>query len=65
MPADPREAGRKGGSKNSPAQQEARKKNWFQKVAPEAPTPAPEPKVEPTPTSLPTTPVLFAARKDS
>jgi hypothetical protein len=32
MPANPVEAGRKGGSRNTPAQQAARKRNGFQKV---------------------------------
>jgi hypothetical protein len=35
MPADPAVAGRKGGSRNTPAQQAARKKNGFQKRAQE------------------------------
>jgi hypothetical protein len=36
MPADPVAAGRKGGGRNTPAQQAARKRNGFQKVKPEA-----------------------------
>ncbi len=36
MPADPAVAGRKGGSRNTPAQQAARKRNGFQKRAQEA-----------------------------
>ncbi len=36
MPADPVAAGRKGGSRNTPAQQEARKKGQFQRVYPRA-----------------------------
>ena len=40
MPADPSKAGRIGGSRNTPAQQAARKKNGFQprKPAQEQPT---------------------------
>jgi hypothetical protein len=38
MSADPVAAGRKGGSRNTPAQQEARRKNGFQR---REPTPAP------------------------
>jgi len=34
MPADPVAAGRKGGSRNTPAQQEARKKGQFKRVYP-------------------------------
>jgi hypothetical protein len=41
MPSDPVSAGRKGGSKNTPAQQAARKKNGFQPCKPAAETPAP------------------------
>jgi hypothetical protein len=33
MPADPIKAGRKGGSRNTPAQQAARKRNGFQRAA--------------------------------
>jgi hypothetical protein len=40
MPANPVTAGRKGGSRNTPAQNAARKRNGFQKVNPAPVAPA-------------------------
>jgi hypothetical protein len=56
MPADPVAAGRKGGSRNTPAQQDARRKNGFQRQKP-APTPHPE-------TEQRQVPVLIIPRED-
>jgi hypothetical protein len=61
MPSDPSKAGRIGGSRNTPAQQAARKKNGFQpkRVVAMVPEPAPKvaapcyPKPEPVPAPLP------------
>ena len=56
MPADPVAAGRKGGSRNTPAQQEARRKNGFQRQQPAPQTeqrhdPNPQPVLIPRPES--------------
>jgi hypothetical protein len=46
MPADPREAGRKGGLSRSAKKVAASRRNGFQKVNP-APAPAPAPQIQP------------------
>jgi len=59
MPADPCAAGRKGGSRNTPAQQAARKRNGFQK---QQPTPSPAPAAAQTPPVVPPPLAAPAAR---
>ncbi len=52
MPSNPIAAGRKGGSRNTPAQQAARKRNGFQSRAHKTDAPAqpqPTPKLAPQP----------------
>jgi hypothetical protein len=59
MPADPKAAGRKGGSSRSEKKLAACRRNGFQKVTP-APAPSPAPDTEPR-TERTFTPVLFTA----